>query len=145
MKFALDFDGRFQLASREGGWDLVVDDRHVHYCRTPREALRYAAEELMDEVDVEGVAAVVKTLVDIDDRIRRMADIIVTNDMGRYALKYLDLVKDIEDHAACIKAVSLEMSGCQTTTELKADPDHETVITRARALLAPMFEARMSS
>jgi hypothetical protein len=145
MKFALDFEGRFQLVSRQGGWDLVVDDRRVHYCRAPQDALRYAIDEMMDDADVDGIADVVKALRDIEERVAAMRDIIVTQEMGKYALRYLDLVKDLEDHGACVKAVSLEMSQCQSTTELKADPNHKVVIARAKALLAPMFEARTSA
>lgn len=144
MRFALDDDKRFYLVARDGGWDLIVDDERVHYCRTPLEGLRYMAEELREEADVEGVRAVVEALQDIEKQIAKAADVVVMGDWGRFALGYFELVKDLKTRGECVRAVSLEMGGCQSTTELRARPDHKFIVNRAKALLAPLLEARMS-
>lgn len=126
--FALDAGGHFVVVARDNGWDLVIDDETVFYCRQLTDALAYMAEELGQEAVADGVHEVVKALRRIEEAVSKAADVVnfhkLTTTVAR-VLKHDDL-----------RGASLELSGCQTVEEFKTLPECRQIVAQARAILS---------
>lgn len=140
MQFALDADARFVLVAREGGWDLIVDDKRVHYCRQPADALTHMVEELEEESVADGVEDVLAALSRIECATAKAAVAIALVETTKTVTRVLSRIWDIDEHKARVREASLELAGCRTTQELRAVPDHVELITRAKAIVATMRE-----
>jgi hypothetical protein len=143
MNFALDDNGRFQLHSApNGGWDLVVDEKMVFYCRTPVEAVRFMAEQLGHESPARGVAQVVEALEGVEKAIRSAsemaASMVVAKEIGKAMTAFAE-PKEV-DRKQIIKAMSLTLAGC-TEAELRVRTDGKKFVAKAKAILAPWFKA----
>lgn len=143
MNFAIDKNGRFHLHSREGGWDLVVDDKRVHYCLTPVEAVKYMAEEMIDaEVDVEGVRDVCDALARIADAARDAAGVARAHFTANEIAPAIAAVSTPRDapRKSLVRDASLALGRC-TLAELQVRQDRKQLVTLAKAVLTPCFEA----
>jgi hypothetical protein len=138
MRFALDADARFILVASEGGWDLIFDDRRVHYCRRPADALAYMVEELTEESVADGVEGVLMALSQIECVVAKAAVVIGLMETTKTVTRVLSRIWDIDEQRARVKEASLELAGCRTTQELRAQPGHLEVVTLAKAIVGTM-------
>jgi hypothetical protein len=142
MNFALDDDGRFQLHSApNGGWDLIVDNKTVHYCRTPVEGVAYMADVLGHESPASGVAEVVRALSDIEKATKSASEIAMAMNLAKEIGSSLTAFASpiTEDRKKCLKSVSLALAGC-TEPELRVRTDGKEFVTMAKAILEPWFK-----
>jgi hypothetical protein len=137
MTFALDTGGRFVLTARDGGWELEVDGRMVHYCRDPLAAVKYMTETLREESLAEGVAQVVKALDVIDKTLATVTDLVRQHEISVTVAGLLSRAQGTRRE--CIKRACLDLAGC-TEVEFKLRPDAPAIAARAKAILAPWFE-----
>lgn len=141
MRLQLDGDDRFELVAREGGWDLIVDDKIVHYCREPADAVRYMSETLMEEADVRGLGPVVDTLGRIEKSIRDASEIVTTRRAAEMLAPALSgaAVPVAGSRKELTRRVSLAIARC-TEPELRLRVDRKQVVAKARAALEPFFQ-----
>jgi hypothetical protein len=137
MTFALDVDGRFMLTARDGGWELEVDGRMVHYCRDPLTAVKYMAETLTEESPAQGVAAVVAALDAIDKTLATVTDLIRHHEISVTVAGILSRAQGTRRE--CVKRACLDLAGC-TEAEFKLRPDAPAIAAKVKAILAPWFE-----
>ena len=142
MNFALDDDGRFQLRSApNGGWDLVVDEKMVHYCLTPVEGVAYMADALVHESPASGVSEVVRALAGVEQAIKSASEIVMAmnfaGEIGSSLAAFAEPKTD--DRKQCVKAVSLALAGCKEP-ELRVRADGKEFVTMAKAVLEPWFK-----
>lgn len=143
MKFAIDANDRFHLHSREGGWDLVVDGKRVHYCLTPVEAVTYMAETMIDdEIDVSGVRDVCAALDRVAAAARDAADVTRAAETAALIAPALAVVATPRDapRRDLVRAATAALGRC-SLDELRVRSDRGQFVALAKAVLAPCFEA----
>lgn len=140
MKFSLDADDRFRLQSREGGWDLIVDDKTVFYCRTPLEAVKYMSEELRDADTASGARDVVAALARVEDQVAKAVEVLDAFRAGEQLGTALARVsKPLGSRRECVMYASLHLAGC-SLAEFKVRSDRRQFVAMAKAILEPCFE-----
>lgn len=142
MKFDLDANGRFTLTAREGGWDLTVDDRVVHYCRTPVEAVKYMAETLIEESNAEGVVQVVEALASVEAAVQKVVKNINLAEASKVITPIImSLASAPLDRREVLKRASLKLADC-TEQELRVRHDRQEIVNTVKAILEPWFNAQ---
>lgn len=139
MRLTLDADGRFILKTvDEGGWELEVDGKVVHYALKPADALAHVADTLMIESRVGDWGA----LADITAAVNRAADVVNMTLASSVVAPILCRLYDIDSRRECVKIACLQLGGCGSEDEFRLHPHCREIAGQARAMLAPWFAAR---
>jgi len=143
MMLPLDTEGRYTLTAVDDGWELVVDGRHVHHCRGPREALRYMRDAQLAASNAHALTSIGAELVRIEKVIERATDTVVCQRAAvSLAPLFARLAVDNGDRRACTRTACFFLGGCESDDEFRLHPEREHVLARAKALVEPYLVAR---
>lgn len=141
MKFALDDKERFMLTAKEGGWELVVDGKMVHYCLSPVEAVKYMTETMTEESSAVGVRQVVEALAGVEAAALLAAKVVNFSEVAGIVARVWKRTRDIRDRKQRVIAASMELACC-TEDELRVRADRHEIVAQAKAILTPFTEGQ---
>jgi hypothetical protein len=140
MKFSIDMGDRFQLVSKEGGWDLIVDDETVFYCHHPVEAVRFLGEKLREEDVAKGASRVVEALASVQKEVERAVEVVNLNRAAQVIVPIIMRLSSAPvDRREAVKIACLKLADC-SLAEFHVREDKKEIVTKVKAMLEPWFE-----